>query len=526
VKIKIVSAGEPIEMKTNKSLPKPLILAASVLVWCGLNLHAQPVITNQPASQTNLPGTAVSFSVGVNGTGPITYQWRFNGTNLPNIITTVAGTKGNKNSAGDGGAAIYAGIGYPFGVAFDAIGNLFITEPYNNYIRKVDTNGIITTVAGNGYYSQEGSYSGDGGAATNASLDGPIGMTFDAAGNLYIADCDNSRIRKVDTNGIITTVAGNGSAIYAGDGGAATNASLDYPHGVAFDAFGNLFIADSINSRIRKVDTNGIITTVAGNGSATYAGDGGAATNASLYYPSGVTLDASGNLFIADSFNNCIRKVDTNGNINTMVRPYLGSPRGVAFDAFRNLFIADTWNARILKLATNGIITLVAGNGNETYAGDGGAATNASLNYPVGVACDAAGNLFIADNENNCIRAVNFSTNPTFKLNSVSLTNAGNYTVVISNHWGSVTSAVATLTVTIPRTPPQIIASGTNFGFAANQFGFNISGAFGQTIVVDGSTNLVDWTPLFTNTAGNSPFYFFDPAATNFPWRFYRARLP
>ena len=176
-------------------------------------------------------------------------------------------------------------------------------------------------------------------------------------------------------------------------------------------------------------------------------------------------------------------------------------------------------------MATSGSLTAV-GNGIFGYSGDGGVPTKASLSYPRGVACNTFGNLFIADANNHCIRAVNFSTNPTFALNSVSLANAGNYTVVISNHWGSVTSAVATLTVTIPRTPPQIIASGTNFGFATNQFGFNISGAFGQTIVVDGSTNLVDWTPLFTNTAGHNPFYFFDSASTNFPWRFYRVWLP
>ncbi len=457
-------------MKTNKSLPKPLILAASVLVWCGLNLHAQlgPTITNQPASQTNQPGTAVSFSVGVNGIGPFTYQWQFNGTNLPNIITTVAGTNGNKNSSGDGGAAIYASIGGPCGVAFDAVGNLFIADYYNSRIRKVDTIGIITTVAGNGYGPQNGGYSGDGGAATNASLL-PCNVACDASGNLYIADTGNNRTRKVDTNGIITTVAGGGSG-----------------------------------------------------------GDGGAATNASLYDPSGLAFDTFGNLYIADSSNICIRKVNTNGNINTVIGNLgLGwGPSGVACDAFGNLYIADTFNSRILKLATNGIITTVAGNGNSAYSGDGGAATKASLHFPRGMACDAYGNLYIADYENNCIRAVNFSTNPNFTLNSVNVTNAGNYTVVISNHWGSVTSAVATLTVTIPRTPPQIIASGTNFGFATNQFGFNISGAFGQTIVVDGSTNLVDWTPLFTNTAGNNPFYFFDPAATNLSWRFYRARLP
>jgi hypothetical protein len=350
-------------------------------------------------------------------------------------------------------------------VAFDAFGNLFIADQYNNRIRKVNTNGVITTVAGGASY--------------------PSGVAFDAAGNLYISDELGDLIHKVATNGIITTVAGKGSSGYSGDGGAATDAGLYFPLSVTFDAFGNLYIADQVNNRIRKVDTNGIITTVAGNSGSSYSGDGSAATNASLNHPYGVAFDAAGNLFIADHGNNRIREVNTNG-----------------------------------------IITTVAGNGSSGYFGDGGAATNASFSQPCGMTFDSSGNLYIADQSNQRIREVHFAGCPTFALTNVSVASAGNYTVAIANPYGSVTSAVATLTVTIPRTPPQIIASGTNFGFATNQFGFNISGAFGQTIVVDGSTNLVDWTPLFTNTAGNSPFYFFDPAATNFPWRFYRATLP
>ncbi len=234
----------------------------------------------------------VTLSVSATGAGPLSYQWQFNGTNLPNdIITTVAGG-GN----GGDGAATNASLNIPFGVAVDALGNLFIADTGNQRIRKVDTNGLITTVAGNGIWG----YSGDGGAATNASFLFPSMWRWTASGNLYIADQDNHRIRRVDTNGIITTVVGNGMSGYSGDGGAATNASLRFPRGVALDAAGNLFIADSGSSVIRKVDTNGIITTVAGNGTAGYSGDGGAATNANLNQPNSVAVDALGNLFIAD----------------------------------------------------------------------------------------------------------------------------------------------------------------------------------------------------------------------------------
>jgi sugar lactone lactonase YvrE len=425
---------------------------------------------------------------------------------------------------------------YPYGAAVDAAGNLYIADLYNERVRKVATNGIITTVAGNG----SASYSGDGGAATSAGLDWPLGIAVDAFGNLYIADEFNERIRKVGTNGIISTVAGNGTPRFSGDGGAATNASLLSPSSVALDASGNLYIDDYGHERIRKVDTNGLITTVAGNGGQGYSGDGGAATNASLDYPNGVAVDAFGNLYIDDFSNQRIRKVDTNGIITTVAgngnygytgdggaatNASLWAPRGVAVDSLGNLYIADMENNRIRKVDTNGIITTMAGNGSPTYAGDSGAATSASLYVPGGVAVDASGNLYIADTGNQRIREVAVAGYPTFTITNAGAVNAGNYTVVIMNPYGSVTSAVAALAVTIPNTPPQIVTSDLCFGFVTNQFGFHLSGAFGQTIVVDGSADLVNWTPLCTNTVGAGAVYFCDPGWTNFGWRFYRARL-
>jgi hypothetical protein len=422
-----------------------------------------PVITAQPTNQTVMAGGTARFSVAVSSTCPLTYRWQLNGTNLPNnIITTVAG--GGQNYPGNGGAATNASLSYPSGVAVDASGNLFIADSDNDVIRKVDANGIISTVAGNGNWG----YSGDGGAATNASLYYPSGVAVDASGDLFIADTYNSVIRKVDTNGIISTVAGNGNWGYSGDGGAATNASLslDWPSGVAVDASGNLFIADSDNDRIREVNTNGIISTVAGNGNWGYSGDGGAATNASLRYPSGVAVDASGNLFIADYYNSVIRKVSTNGIISTMAGNGSGGysgdggaatnaslryPSGVALDASGNLFIADSYNDRIREVNTNGIIITVAGNGNWGYSGDGGAATNASLSLyePSGVAVDASGDLFIADSGNSRIREVMLFAS-SLTLYDVTLNNAGNYTVILTSPCGSVTSIVATLTVLAP----------------------------------------------------------------------------
>jgi len=229
---------------------------------------------------------------------------------LNGLIITVAGTNA-AGFGGDGAAATNALLSGPSGVAVDAAGNVFIADASNQRIRKVDTNGIITTVAGNGAKGIYliGTYSGDGGPATNAGFSNPAAVAVDAAGNLYIADSFNYRIRKVNAAGTVTTFAGNGTRTFAGDGGLATNASIGLVYGLSLDAAGNLLIADTSNQRIRLVTTNGIISTVAGNGTAAFAGDGGAATNASLNEPSGVVADGEGNWLIADTSNTRVRKV-------------------------------------------------------------------------------------------------------------------------------------------------------------------------------------------------------------------------
>ena len=331
-------------------------------------------------------------------------------------ITTVAG---GGSSFGDGGAATAAQLSNPRGIAVDGAGNLYIADTWNDRIRKVDTAGVITTVAGSG----TNGFSGDSGAATSARLNYPYGVTPDGAGNLYIADSRNNRIRKVDTAGVISTVAGGGTAgAFSGDGAAATAARLNLPGSLALDALGNLYIADRLNHRIRKVDTAGVITTVAGSSTTgAFGGDSGAATDARLYDSSGVALDRSGNLYIADRDNRRIRKVDTAGVITTVAgtgilgssgdggaatAARLFSPTDVAVDWAGNLFIADEDGHRIRKVDTAGVITTVAGTGIQGSSGDGGAATAARLNAPEGVALDALGNLYIADTSNNRIRKV------------------------------------------------------------------------------------------------------------------------
>jgi RHS repeat-associated protein len=368
------------------------------------------------------------------------------------IITTFAGLLGPA-FGGDGGLAVQAGL-IPFDMSVDAAGNLYIADSYNNRIRKVDTSGIITTVAGNGSKG----FGGDGGAATLAALDNPKGVAVDTVGNLYIADSSNNRIRKVDSAGIITTVAGNGNSDFSGDGGAAIQAAFDNPFDVAVDTVGNLYIVDYNNQRIRKVDTAGIITTVAGNGGKGFGGDGDSAVDAMLRYPTGVAADTIGNLYIADSGNHLIRKVDSAGIITRVAgyryggygsfggdgraatRAGLASPYDVAVDAVGNLYIADRSNRRIRKVDTAGIISSVAGDGRSGYRGDGGLAVNATLGNPVGVAVDANNNLYIADVSNRRIRMVGLS-----KLRTI----AGSISVPEENGSGHIMSIIGQHQMTI-----------------------------------------------------------------------------
>jgi sugar lactone lactonase YvrE len=329
------------------------------------------------------------------------------------IITTVAGNA-VCGYGGDGGVATNASLGQPQGVALDANGDLYIADTTNCRVRKV-SGGAISTVVGNGVCG----YGGDGGSPTGASLYFPRAAVPDANGDLWVADSNNCRIREV-SGAIIDTVAGDGVCTYAGDGGAATSASLQVPEGIALDANGDLYIADSWNCRVRKL-SGGNITTVAGDGACAYGGDGGLAANAELYYPSGVALDAGG-LYIADQANCRVRKVNASmvttiaggtckysGDGGPATSASLNSPDAVAVDSAGDLYIADTLNCRVRKVAS-GTITTVAGNGVCWYGGDGGTATSASLQAPEGVAVAGNGDIYIADTNNCRVRKVSGTT--------------------------------------------------------------------------------------------------------------------
>ncbi len=303
--------------------------------------------------------------------------------------------------------------------------------------------GIISTIAGNGTLG----FSGDGGPATAAQLTNPTGVAVDSAGTAYIADTGTHRIRKVSAAGVISTVAGNGDSGYSGDGGPAITARLSFPTAVAVDSVGNLYVADTGNARIRKVTPEGVISTVAGNGTAGFSGDGGPATSAQLDALDGVTIDSGGNLYIADSFNFRIRKVTVAGVINTVAgngnpgfsgdggpatSAQLGNPTGVAVDSAGNLYFSDVHFNRVRKVTQDGIISTVAGNGIPGFSGDGGPAISAELNGPIGLVVDSAGNLYISDQGNFRIRKVT--------ADGVISTVAGNGTSALSNDTGPATS--------------------------------------------------------------------------------------
>ncbi len=372
------------------------------------------------------------------------------------IITTIAGN-GAAGYSGDGGPAVSAVLNHPFAITTDTLGNIFFADYNNNRVAKINPAGIITTLAGNG----TNGFFGDGGAATAAELANPSGVAVDRSGNVYIADKANQRIRMVNTSGVISTIGGNGTPGYTGDETAATTAEIDSPSDIAVDAGGNILIADYTNQVIRQINTVGIITTIAGNNTAGYSGDGGAATAAALNNPAGVCTDASGNIYVACAGNNVIRMINSAGIISTFAGnttpAYSGDggaataasinyPKGMTVDRSGNFYFADQNNSVIRKINTSGIITTVAGTNVAGFSGDCGAATAAKLNFPAAVAVDTSGNLFIADNLNMRIREVSPGMASVTGVNNICATTSTNYSdATAGGTWSSANTFVATV---------------------------------------------------------------------------------
>ena len=504
----------------------------------GANLLVNQTCTEQLTFTPATPGLRVGAVLLLNSSGSqigVAYLYGYGsgplGVFIPGTMQTIAGD-GAWTALFDGSVATQADLDLPSGQVLDGSGNLYIADSAHNRIREVNaTTQVISTIAGNG----NPAYTGDGSLAVNATLNTPYGVALDGAGNLYIADSGNNAIRKIVlATGVITTVAGNGTAGSSGDNGQATAASLSGPRGVTVDTAGNLYIADTANHKIRKVTTAGVISTIVGdgftqgNGSGGYLGDNGPATSAELNFPYAVAFDASGNLYIPDSANNRIREVNATSQVITTfagtgnqgfsgdgglaTAAELYSPSGVLFDPAGNLYIADTQNDRIRKVsAGTGNITSIAGNGIGVYYGDNAGATTAGLYGPYGLALDNNGNLLIADYFDQRIRRVQVNL-AIFKLTTAvrqgstsptqpqTLENDGNSPLALSAITPDSNSALDNSVTTCAVNTPQL-AVNTDCILGA-QFAPSVAGN-PLTATITTTANAVD-SPLLIQITGNA----------------------
>jgi uncharacterized repeat protein (TIGR01451 family) len=419
------------------------------------------------------------YSMAVDAAGAIHMADTFNSrlrVIAASVINTVAGN-GTIHYSGDGGTGINASFRGQRQLALDPSGsNLYIADEGNQRVRKMNLGtGIVTTVAGTGVLG----YNGDGIGATTAYLRQPYGMAVDGSGNLYIADTYNNRVRKVDTAGNISTIAGTGAATFDGDG-PATSHSLNAPQAVAVDSVGNVYVSDTSNNRIRQITTAGNLITVAGTGAFGYNGDGTPATNFRVYNPQGIAVDATGNVYIADAANARIRKLDTTGAISTVAgsasggfsgdggpatSARLASPSGVAVDSVGNIIIADTNNhrVRIVDKRTGNIIS-VSGSAPPGFSGDGGPAVAAKLDMPWGVVVNSAGKVIVSDQVNNRVRTFTLGTDLTITKDDAQTTavpgTSVTYTVRVTNNGPN---AVANVNVVDTFPPTLVLPSFTPF---------------------------------------------------------------
>lgn len=351
---------------------------------------------------TVLPLSIAARDLAVDGTGSLyaargQYVWRLN----PNGSATLIAGDGKFGFSGDGGAADMAHLYRPAGLAYDGKGNLYIADEGNARIRVVSPTGKITTLGGRG----EGGILGDGGPAVQATLFSPGSVSVDLNGSIFIADTGSQRIRKITPDGAISTFAGNGTRSFYGDGGPAKLAQFDAPSAVLADRSGNLYISDTNNNRIRRISPDGTIVTVAGSSTAPgFGGDNSLGVYAQLNKPTALAFDRNGNLYIADTGNNRIRRLDNHGYISSLPIADLSLPRGVAVDSDDSVFISDTGNQRIRKWKPDGTLTTVAGTGRADFDGDNNSALLASLNYPGALVINPDGMPVVADYANNRVR--------------------------------------------------------------------------------------------------------------------------
>jgi sugar lactone lactonase YvrE len=500
------------------------------------------------------------------------------------VVTTLAGLAGSYGSDdGTGSAARFNG---PTGVALDSAGNAYVADTGNNTIRKVTPGGVVTTLAG--LPGSQGSADGTGSAARFSS---PSGVAVDSAGILCVADTGNNTIRKVTAGGVVTTLAGLAGRQGSADG-TGSAAQFSNPSGVAVDSAGNVYVADTANETIRKVTPGGVVTTLAGLAGSWGSADG-TGSAAQFYHPSGVAVDGAGNVYVADSYNCMIRKVTPGGVVTTLAglagnsgstdgtgsAALFCGPQGVAVDSAGNVYVADTWNRSIRKVTPGGVVTTLAGLAGSYGSADGTGSAARFGGYaglyigapagPEGLAVDSAGNIYVADTYNSTIRlgsvacpdapTIDRAVGPVGQLRgldtrpqtavawqwrlirapagssaALSATNVRNPTFApdvadlyvfrleATNAAGAI--CIRTLDFTAVPLPPTILLDDGSFGVRSNRFGFSVSASAGQVVVVETSTDLVNWTGVATITVASSPFYFSDPAPPNLRCRFYKVR--